>query len=244
MNMSESSSKRKFRKQEKIMTKKDFDEIFTKLLELFPNPDTELNFETPFQLLIAVMLSAQTTDKQVNVVTDKLFLKIKNPNDVLNMTEEKLAKQVSSVNYYKTKTKHIRESAQRLVDLFKDKKTRLTKNEKECLNKYGYYLPENIELLTRLPWVGEKTAKVILYVRYKHNLIAVDTHVHRVANRLWIVKTNEPLETSKKIEKAIPKKWKRIAHHSLILFWRYYCTAKKPKCENCVLKKWCKNPEL
>ena len=221
------------------MTKKDYDEIFTKLLQLFPNPDTELNYQTPFQLLVAVMLSAQTTDRQVNVVTDKLFLKVKEPNDVLKMTEEKLAKQVSSVNYYKMKAKHIIESAKKLVELAKDKKTKLTKDEKECLNKYWYYLPESLEWLTKLPWVGEKTAKVILYVRYKHDLIAVDTHVHRVANRLWIVKTNEPLETSKEIEKVVPKKRKRIAHHSLILFGRYYCTAKKPKCENCVLKKRC-----
>ena len=221
------------------MTKKDYDEIFTRLLELFPNPDTELNFETPFQLLVAVMLSAQTTDRQVNVVTDELFLKVRSPEDVLKMTEEKLAKQVSSVNYYKMKAKHIRESAKELVELAKNKKNKLTKNEKECLNKYWYYLPESLEWLTKLPWVGEKTAKVILYVRYQHDLIAVDTHVHRVANRLWIVKTNEPLETSKEIEKVVPQKWKRIAHHSLILFGRYYCTAKKPKCEDCVLKKWC-----
>jgi endonuclease-3 len=114
-------------------------------LELFPNPDTELNFKTPFQLLIAVMLSAQTTDRQVNVVTDKLFLKIKEPNDVLNITEENLVKQVSSVNYYKMKAKHIRESAEMLIELAKNKKVKLTKNEKECLNKYGYYLPESLE---------------------------------------------------------------------------------------------------
>ncbi len=221
------------------MTKKNYDEIFTKLLELFPNPDTELNFKTPFQLLVAVMLSAQTTDKQVNVVTDKLFLKVKNPNDILNLSEEQLAKQVSSVNYYKMKAKHIRQTAQKLIELAENKNGKLTKNEKECLDLYWYYLPESIEWLTKLPWVWEKTAKVILYVRYKHDLIAVDTHVHRVANRLWIVKTNEPLETSKEIEKAVPKKWKRIAHHSLILFWRYYCTAKKPKCDNCILKKQC-----
>ena len=222
------------------MTKKDYDELFNNLLHLFPNPDTELNFETPFQLLVAVMLSAQTTDRQVNVVTDKLFLKVKEPNDVLKISEENLAKQVSSVNYYKMKAKHIKQTAQQLIELSKNKKVKLTKNEKECLNKHWYYLPENIEWLIKLPWVGEKTAKVILYVRYKHDLIAVDTHVHRVANRLWIVKTNEPLETSKEIEKVVPKKRKRIAHHSLILFWRYYCTAKKPKCENCVLQKWCK----
>ena len=108
------------------MTKKDYDEIFTKLLELFPNPDTELNFKTPFQLLVAVMLSAQTTDKQVNVVTDKLFLKVKNPNDILNLSENQLTKQVSSVNYYKMKAKHIRETAEKLVELTKEQKN-LTK---------------------------------------------------------------------------------------------------------------------
>ena len=127
------------------MNKKDYDEIFTKLLELFPNPDTELNYQTPFQLLVAVMLSAQTTDRQVNVVTDKLFLKIKEPNDVLKLSEEEFTKQVSSVNYYKMKAKHIRESAKKLVELAENKKAKLTKNEKECLNKYGYYLPESLE---------------------------------------------------------------------------------------------------
>lgn len=226
------------------MENRDYDQIFTKLLELFPNPDTELHFSTPFQLLIAVVLSAQTTDRQVNVVTNKLFLKIKEPKDVIKITEKTLEKQVSSVNYYKMKSKHIRETAKQLIELSKNKDNKLTPKEKECLDKYWYYLPESIEWLTKFPWVWEKTAKVILYVRYKHDLIAVDTHVHRVANRLWIVKTSEPLETSKEIEKVVPKKRKRVAHHSLILFWRYYCTAKKPKCENCTLKQWCKNPIL
>jgi endonuclease-3 len=118
------------------MTKKNYDEIFTKLLELFPNPDTELNFKTPFQLLVAVMLSAQTTDKQVNVVTDKLFLKVKNPNDILNLSENQLTKQVSSVNYYKMKAKHIRQTAQKLIELAENKNGKLTKNEKECLDLY------------------------------------------------------------------------------------------------------------
>jgi endonuclease-3 len=127
------------------MKKGDYDEIFNKLLELFPNPDTELNFETPFQLLVAVMLSAQTTDRQVNIVTDKLFVKVKEPNDVLNMAEKKLEKQISSVNYYKMKAKHIRETAKQLIELTKDKKIKLTKNEKKCLDKYGYYLPESLE---------------------------------------------------------------------------------------------------
>lgn len=225
------------------MQKKDYDEIFNKLLNLFPNPDTELNFQTPFQLLIAVMLSAQTTDKQVNIVTDKLFLTIKKPIDIINLSEQQLASQISSVNYYKMKAKHIRQSAEQLIQLSNNQatknKTNLTRQEQECYKKYWYYLPETIEWLTKLPWVGEKTAKVILYVRYKHELIAVDTHVHRVANRLWIVQTSEPLDTSKKIEKVIPQRRKRIAHHALILFGRYYCTAKKPKCKNCILKHQC-----
>ena len=221
------------------MTKKEYNELFNKLLEVFPNPNTELNFTTPFQLLIAVMLSAQTTDKQVNIVTNKLFLKIKSPKDVIKLSEEKLAQQISSINYYKMKAKHIKQTAQKLINLTNNEEKKLTKNEKECLNKYWYYLPESINELIKFPWVGEKTAKVILYVRYKHDLIAVDTHVHRVANRLWIVKTSEPLETSREIEKVIPKKRKRIAHHSFILFGRYYCTAKKPKCENCTLQKRC-----
>lgn len=221
------------------MNNKDYNQIFSKLLEIFPNPDTELHFSTPFQLLIAVMLSAQTTDRQVNIVTDKLFLKIKTPKDVTKISEENLAKQISSVNYYKMKAKHIRETSKELIKLSENKNNKLTKKEKECFDKYWYYLPESIEWLTKFPWVWEKTAKVILYVRYKHDLIAVDTHVHRVANRLWIVKTHEPLETSKEIEKVVPKKRKKFAHHSLILFWRYYCTAKKPKCKNCLLQKWC-----
>ena len=224
------------------MLKKDYDEIFTKLLKLFPDPDTELNFSTPFQLLIAVMLSAQTTDKQVNKVTDKLFLKIKNPTDIIKISEDKLSSQISSINYYKMKAKHIKKTAEQLIELSNNKKNnkiKLTKNEKICFEKFWYYLPESIEWLTKLAWVWEKTAKVILYIQYKHNLIAVDTHVHRVSNRLWIVKTKGPLETSKEIEKVIPKKRKKIAHHILILFWRYYCTAKKPKCKNCVLKEKC-----
>ena len=118
------------------MTKKYYDKVFTKLLELFPNPDTELNYQTPFQLLIAVMLSAQTTDRQVNVVTDKLFLKVKNPNDILSFSEEELESMVSSVNYYKMKTKHIRETAKELINLANKKEKNLTKNEKECFNQY------------------------------------------------------------------------------------------------------------
>ena len=223
-----------------MMKKKNYDKIFTSLLQLFPNPKSELNFETSFQLLMAVMMSAQTTDKQVNKITDNLFVEIKSPKDVVKITEQELADKISSINYYKMKAKHIYQTAQILDWLSQNiNKNKLTKKEKECFDKYGYYIPETIEWLMKLPWVGEKTAKVILYVLYNHSLIAVDTHVHRVSNRLWIVKTEKPLETSSEIEKQVPIKRKKDAHHLLILFWRYYCTARNPKCNNCVLKGEC-----
>ena len=150
---------------------------------------------------------------------------------------------ISSINYYRIKAKHIWETANIINELanrqnWKNKKN-LTQKESECFEKYGYYLPESVDWLRKFPWVWEKTAKVILYVLYHHPIIAVDTHVHRVANRLWIVKTKEPIETSNKIEKVVPEKRKPVAHHSLILFWRYYCTAKNPKCADCILKSQC-----
>ena len=223
--------------------KNKIDLIFKKLLKLFPNPDTELEYSTPFQLLIAVMLSAQTTDKQVNKITKHLFPNVKWPKDILKLKISDLEKLISWINYYKTKAKHIFETAklineQSILQKWINKK-KLTKSEQECYNKFWYFLPESIEWLKVFPWVWEKTAKVILYVRYHHPIIAVDTHVHRVANRLWLVHTKEPIETSIQIEKVIPHKRKDIAHHSLILFWRYYCTAKKPKCENCILQEYC-----
>jgi len=118
------------------MKNKDYDDIFTQLLKLFPNPDTELHYDTPFQLLVAVMLSAQTTDRQVNVVTDKLFLKIKKPEDIIKLSEENIAKQISSVNYYKMKAKHIKQTAKSLLELAKNKTDKLTKQEQKCLNDY------------------------------------------------------------------------------------------------------------
>ena len=118
------------------MMKTNIQPLLDYLDEILPTAKCELLYSKDYELVIAVMLSAQTTDKQVNVVTDKLFLKVKEPNDVLNMTEEKLAKQVSSVNYYKMKAKHIRETAKNLVELAENKNDKLTKKEKECLEKY------------------------------------------------------------------------------------------------------------
>lgn len=210
--------------------------IFNYLKELFPDPETELNYSTPFQLVVAVMLSAQATDLQVNKVTDTLFKKIKKPEDLLAMGFEKFERSIKSINYYHTKAKHIYETAL----LLKQKK----------------HIPDTLEELMKMPGIGVKTAKLILHVLYDKLYIAVDTHIHRVSNRLWLVKstilkdtspfkrkgayTTSPEKTSELLEKVIPDEYKDHAHHSLVLFWRYYCKAIKPKCDDCKLQKICK----
>lgn len=192
--------------------------IFDYIEELFPNPETELHYSTPFQLVVAVMLSAQATDKQVNKVTEKLFQKVKTPDDVVSLWFEKFEKTISSVNYYKSKAKHIFETA-------------------ELLGKRK--IPDTLEALMQLPGIGIKTAKLIAHVLYNKPFIAVDTHIHRVANRLWLVTTTAPEKTSELLEKLIPDNAKDIAHHGLVLFGRYHCLARNPKCDICKLKKIC-----
>ena len=204
----------------KQLKKPDFKTIFSYLEQFFPNADTELNYETPFQLLVAVILSAQTTDKQVNKVTATLFQTIKQPEDVLKLGHPAFEQAIKSIGLYKGKAKNIYQTSELLVE----KKGKIPKTEAE---------------LVKLPGVWEKTAKVVLHVLYKKPVIAVDTHVHRVCNRLGIVDTKTPLQTSKLLETLIPKKYKQIAHHCIILFGRYYCTARNPKCAQCKLNQIC-----
>ena len=203
------------------MQKKDIDFIFQTLDKLYPNADTELKFWNDFQLVLAVVMSAQTTDKQVNKVTEQLFKKIKTPEDVINMWLDKLTKSISSINYYNNKAKHIFELS-------------------KMLNKEPQLLCPDLEQLQKLPGVWIKTAKVISYVLFWSKVIAVDTHVHRVANRLWLVNTKSPEKTSQELEKLVPDKYKETAHHTLILFGRYHCTARNPKCIECPLTETCK----
>lgn len=213
--------------------------IFTYLKELFPNPETELHYSTPFQLVVAVMLSAQATDLQVNKVTEKLFKKIQKPEDLLALGFPSFKTAIRSINYYNTKAKHIYETASLLM-----------KNEKLRIKNYKHWIPNTLEELMKLPWVGVKTGKLIAHVLYDKPFIAVDTHIHRVSNRLWLVKspilkdtsplhTISPEKTSELLEKIIPDSYKDHAHHSLVLFGRYYCKAVKPKCESCKLQKIC-----
>ena len=195
--------------------------IFQILGKQYKNATTELVYTTDFQLLVAVILSAQTTDKQVNKITAQFFNTIQTPDDLLRIKPQQREKMVSWVNYYKTKAKNIYATANILAQAD------------------GYIIPSTLEELMKLPWVGEKTAKVILHVLYEQPVIAVDTHVHRVANRLGLVKTALPLQTSKQLEKIVPKHYKTFAHHALIMFGRYHCTARKPQCASCPLISVC-----
>lgn len=205
--------------------------------EMFPSNETELIYSNPYQLLLAVALSAQTTDKQVNKVTANLFQYIKQPQDVLDMWLESLKDQIKSIWLYISKANNIYKMAQILTSY--DITQKLTQRERDFLADYGHYLPADIEKLIELPGVWTKTAKVFLHVIYHDAFVPVDTHVHRVANRLAITSTTSPEATSKVLESEISTEYKAFAHHSMILFGRYHCKAQRPNCESCPLTQYC-----
>lgn len=188
---------------------------------MYPWAVTELQYETEFQLLVAIIMSAQTTDKQVNKVNTLFFKQLKTPEDAINLWEEKIKSYIKSVSFFNNKAKNIYASAKLLSE------------------NYGSHIPNTLEELVKLPWVGIKTAKVFLSIVYDASYLAVDTHVHRVLNRLWFVKTKTPLETNREAEKVFTEDDNAFLHHTLILFWRYHCTARKPKCEICKLQGVC-----
>lgn len=218
-------------------TKKYINQELAVIHSLFPSDTTELNWGTPFQLLVAVILSAQCTDKQVNKVTSILFQDIKSPQDIINMWLEQLTKAIQSIGFYRSKANYIYKTAE-LLNQRKWAKATTTK-EKEYYKTYGYLIAKSTQKLTELPWVGIKTAKVVSHVLYWSWEIGVDTHVHRVCNRLGRVQTRTPEQTSRLLETLIYQKHKTIAHHSIILFGRYHCTARSPKCKDCPLQKNC-----
>ena len=222
------------------MKKSDIAFLFDTLQRMFPDSRTELVYETPFQLMVSVILSAQTTDKQVNKVTANLYNILRWPQDIITMWESAFTQAIKSIGLYTSKAKNIYKLCQIIyskeyANQFKD----TSKEVKNIYKKYGYRISDDIIQLQKLPWIGEKTAKVVAHVLYDIPVIAVDTHVHRVSNRLWLVATTQPLQTSKLLEKEIPDAYKQIAHHTLILFGRYHCMARKPKCETCPFIKFC-----
>lgn len=227
-------------------------------------PLTELQYKTPFQLLVAVIMSAQTTDKQVNKVNELFFRKVSRPEDIVALGEAWVGQMIKTVGLWKSKTTNLVKMATKLTidngkltvddcQVGSDIIRRLPRcarndireqqwqysNAQELYNERWYWIPDTIEEIVKFPGVGIKTAKVVLYILYGKRFVAVDTHVHRVMNRLGIVETKSPEQTSVVIEKIIPDDLKPLAHKVIIYFWRYHCTAINPKCSICPLQKQC-----
>lgn len=188
-----------------------------------PIAETELHYKNPFQLLIAVILSAQCTDKRINLVTPELFKAFPNPKKLAEAEFDEVFYYIKSVSYPSNKSKHLIGMAQMLVKDFKNK------------------IPESTEDLMKLPGVGRKTANVITSVVFNQPSMAVDTHVFRVSNRLGLTISKTPLQTENQLLEYIPEEFVAIAHHWLILHGRYTCTARSPKCNICQLTGYCKS---
>jgi endonuclease-3 len=195
--------------------------ILSILAEQTPNPQTELHYNNPFELLVAVMLSAQCTDKRVNKVTPALFEAFPNPSAMAQASVEDIYEKIKSVSYPNSKSQNLKKMAQILIENF------------------GGQMPDNIEALETLPGVGRKTASVVVSVLYNKPAMPVDTHVFRVSNRLGIVKAKNVREAEKQLLNLIPKNLLHNAHHWLILHGRYICKARNPKCSECCLKNYC-----
>ena len=196
-----------------------------KVLEILklhiPNPVTELEYQTPFQLMVAVILSAQCTDKRVNEITPNLFQKFPDAKSFAKASFDEVFPLIKSISYPNNKTKHLIEASKILVD------------------KYNEKIPDNLEDLILIPGVGRKTANVLLSVLYNKPALAVDTHVQRVANRLGWVNTQNVLQIEKILTQLINPNEIPIAHHLLILHGRYTCKAKNPNCTDCPIQKYC-----
>ena len=196
-------------------------EIFLRLQAANPHPTTELEYKTPFELLVAVILSAQATDVSVNTATRHLFPVANTPQAMLALGEEKLRDHVQRIGLYKTKAKHIIQMCRLLME------------------KHRGEVPQTREELEALPGVGRKTANVILNTAFGQPAIAVDTHIFRVANRTGIAPGKTPLEVEKRLLRLVPEEFRKDAHHWLILHGRYVCKARKPLCAECAIAKWC-----
>ncbi len=206
------------------MTQKQrYDYLLDYFIQNFPEPTTELQYENSYQLLVAVILSAQCTDKRVNAVTPALFKRFPTPQSLAEATFEEVYPYVQSVSYPNNKTKHLIAAAKRIVETYKGK------------------IPETIEELQTLQGVGRKTANVIASVIYNQPAMAVDTHVFRVSHRLGLVsaEAKTPLQVEKELTQNIPAELIPKAHHWLILHGRYICTARKPHCQKCNLQQIC-----
>ena len=202
-------------KQQKIKT------IFEELNKLFPEPYCELKYSSDFELLVAVILSAQCTDKRVNQVTSELFKNFKTPNDFANISQETLEKYIYLTGFFRNKAKNIISTSKILVE------------------KFNSELPKSSAELMQLPGVGRKVANVVSSIINNESVVGVDTHFFRVANRLGLVNAKNPLDTEKQWIKNYPNYLNHQTHLLLVLFGRYYCSAKNPKCQLCKFKELC-----
>ena len=203
------------------MQKKNINIFFKRLLQKNPNPATELNYTNNFTLLLAVVLSAQMTDIGVNRATRKLFSIANSPEKILKLGEMKIRSLIKTINFFNTKAKNIIKLSSILIKNFNSK------------------VPKTREELQSLPGVGRKTANVILSVAFKKATIAVDTHIFRVSNRTKIAIGKKPIDVELSLEKVVPDKYKKTAHHLLILHGRYICKARKPECDKCIVNDLC-----
>jgi endonuclease-3 len=199
-------------------------EIFRRLREANPTPTTELKYSTPFELLIAVILSAQATDVGVNKATAKLFPVANTPEAILKLGETGLKRYIQTIGLYNNKASNILKTCRILLEQHDGK------------------VPEDRAALEALPGVGRKTANVILNTAFGHPVIAVDTHIFRVSNRTGLAPGKNVLEVERKLTKVVPEEFKKDAHHWLILHGRYTCVARKPRCGACVIENLCEYP--
>lgn len=207
------------------MTPATREKIFAALKKNNPAPTTELEFQSNFELLIAVILSAQATDISVNKATKHLFAIADTPEKLFSLGEAHLKKYIRTINLYPTKAKHIIKTCELLIE------------------KFNSEVPNNRNDLESLPGVGRKTANVVLNTAFGEATIAVDTHIFRVANRTGLACGRTPLAVEHQLMQTIPKKYLKDAHHWLVLHGRYICTARNPKCSGCPIEQWCEYTE-
>jgi endonuclease-3 len=196
-------------------------EFFARLKKAIPEPETELEYETVYQLLVAVVLSAQATDAGVNRATEPLFKIVKTPQQMLDLGEKKLISHIKTIGLYRTKAKNVMGLSKLLVE------------------RHGGEVPRSHEALQELPGVGRKTANVVMNVAFGEATIAVDTHIFRVGNRTGLAPGKNPLEVELRLLKRVPEEYRLHAHHWLILHGRYTCKARKPECPRCVVNDLC-----
>ncbi|MFZ2314309.1 MAG: endonuclease III [Gammaproteobacteria bacterium] len=199
--------------------------IFSRFQKANPHPTTELVYHSPFELLIAVMLSAQATDKSVNKATEKLFPIANTPEAIFNLGEKGLKEYIKTIGLYTNKAKNVITTCKLLIEQFNST------------------VPDNREALESLPGVGRKTANVVLNTYFGQPTMAVDTHIFRVANRIGLAHGSTPLAVEKQLIKNIPDEYIHDAHHWLILHGRYVCVARKPHCPDCIIRDLCEYPD-